>query len=353
MKSPRQSLVIAALLLLASLLLAACVEPGPGAGQPTPTSAPPSESTATPAPPTPAATPTSDLPATVIALRELLARQLQLSGPEALEVVSWEEVEWPSACLGVEGEMDQVVCAQVVTPGYKVIFADGDRQYELHSNKDGSSVVVAAAPEVELGQEILDWRGVNAQGECVLVTIDAEGKVSWGLCRGARLGAAFAEQRHTAEWELLQDSFGVFIADGPDGSLKFNGRAQGPRELPVKSLIAFARQVWHEQQAGRGEPAWGQALRWTTDCDRLELFHSGIYYAQVCESAKPGIAPQLLTVEQFNEFYSWNERYAPFELAVAEASGGGTLAFSGTGAEAADATVQDVIAAWAVKLATP
>jgi len=57
----------------------------------------------------------------------------------AVQLVSSKAIEWPDACLGVAQK--DVVCAQVITPGYSFLFAAKGRQYEYHTNQDGSQVM--------------------------------------------------------------------------------------------------------------------------------------------------------------------------------------------------------------------
>lgn len=80
------------------------------------------------------------IPGAVSRAREILAAHLEVS-EDAIQLVSFSSVEWPDACLGIqrEGQM----CAQVITPGYRVIFEANGQQYELHTNEDGSSVGIA------------------------------------------------------------------------------------------------------------------------------------------------------------------------------------------------------------------
>ena len=57
---------------------------------------------------------------------------------DAVELVSFEAAEWGDACLGIH--TPGIVCAQVITPGYRVILSANSTQYELHTNQSGSSV---------------------------------------------------------------------------------------------------------------------------------------------------------------------------------------------------------------------
>jgi predicted small lipoprotein YifL len=58
--------------------------------------------------------------------------------PEDLEVVDVEQREWSDACLGLAepGEM----CAQVITPGWKVTLRGGGETYVVHANEDGTAI---------------------------------------------------------------------------------------------------------------------------------------------------------------------------------------------------------------------
>ena len=71
------------------------------------------------------------------AVREALARQLGLD-PLAIQLVETAPVDWPDACLGLPAAGES--CAEVVTPGFRVIVETGGSSYEFHTNRDGSLV---------------------------------------------------------------------------------------------------------------------------------------------------------------------------------------------------------------------
>jgi hypothetical protein len=64
-------------------------------------------------------------------------------GSDLIEVVSIEQVDWPDACLGfpVQGEM----CAEVITPGYRIILSSAGQEYEVHTDSSGASVRLESA----------------------------------------------------------------------------------------------------------------------------------------------------------------------------------------------------------------
>jgi hypothetical protein len=75
--------------------------------------------------------PLEEYPEPVQAAVADLAERLGLE-PGEIEVVEVEPVDWPDACLGAA--LEREVCAQVVTPGYRVVLSAGDREYEYHTD---------------------------------------------------------------------------------------------------------------------------------------------------------------------------------------------------------------------------
>lgn len=97
-----------------------------------------------PAPNTPASDTPGELPLSGRA-RETLAKQLGTS-PADIRLVQSEPVQWSDACLGAPkpGEM----CAQVITPGYRLLFDTPQGPYEVHTDERGVSFRIVPA---ELG----------------------------------------------------------------------------------------------------------------------------------------------------------------------------------------------------------
>ncbi len=76
-------------------------------------------------------------PAAVFAARADLVQRLQVD-VDTIGLVSVEHVDWPDACMGIE--TPGVMCAQIITPGYKVVLEAEGKQYEYHTNESGSVV---------------------------------------------------------------------------------------------------------------------------------------------------------------------------------------------------------------------
>jgi len=76
-------------------------------------------------------------PEAALAARGDLAQRLKID-PDTIQLVSVEHVDWPDACMGIQ--QPGVMCAQVITSGYKVILEANGQQYEYHTNENGSVV---------------------------------------------------------------------------------------------------------------------------------------------------------------------------------------------------------------------
>ncbi len=121
------------LVLLATLLLAACG--APSTAPIVPTSPPSVLPTVPPSPLNPGGDASTSGQAAAVAnsLNDLAAR-LTIAA-SAITVASVEAVDWPNACLGIE--TPGIMCALVITPGYRVILEANGQQYEYHTNAGG------------------------------------------------------------------------------------------------------------------------------------------------------------------------------------------------------------------------
>jgi hypothetical protein len=115
------------LIIACGLLVVGCV-PLPSSSAPEPATP-----TRTGTPPKPTETP---IPAAVAA-QAALATKLGVA-EDQITIVSVERVEWPDACLGAatEGEL----CAQVITPGYRIVLETGGKEYEAQTDESGQVV---------------------------------------------------------------------------------------------------------------------------------------------------------------------------------------------------------------------
>lgn len=79
-------------------------------------------------------------PQAVMEAATWLSQELGVS-VEDIEIVEFEQVEWPDACLGVPQEGQ--ACAQVITPGFRVSLEVNGQSYELRSDQEGKLIIQA------------------------------------------------------------------------------------------------------------------------------------------------------------------------------------------------------------------
>jgi hypothetical protein len=76
-------------------------------------------------------------PAAALSAAADLAQRLKID-IDTIKLVSVEQIDWPDACMGIQ--QPGVMCAQVITSGYKVVLEANGQQYEYHTNETGSVV---------------------------------------------------------------------------------------------------------------------------------------------------------------------------------------------------------------------
>jgi hypothetical protein len=73
----------------------------------------------------------------VAAARTFLATELGVD-PLTIQPVDVAAVNWPDTCLGLPA-IDEM-CAQVITPGFKIHLRVGDAIYELHTDQSAKEI---------------------------------------------------------------------------------------------------------------------------------------------------------------------------------------------------------------------
>lgn len=76
-------------------------------------------------------------PEAILAAVNSLAQSLGVDANQ-VQVVNFEQVEWPDACLGLP--QGDEACAQVLTPGFLVVLEVNGVQYEVRTDQTGTNV---------------------------------------------------------------------------------------------------------------------------------------------------------------------------------------------------------------------
>jgi len=130
---------------------------------------------------------------------------------DKITLVSTEAVDWPDGCLGVVDE--GLVCAQVITPGFRLILEANGRQVEYRTNEDGTHIRPATVA--------LTWkREGGLAGFCDYMTVYLSGEVHGSSCKQGQ----YTEQRlidvlfteENAKWDEWLKNYGNINIDASD-----------------------------------------------------------------------------------------------------------------------------------------
>lgn len=248
-------------------------------------------------------------------VRQTLMQQLQVDADE-IEIVSVEAVEWPDACLGVYNEDE--LCAQVITPGYRVILEAEGRTYEYHTNADGTSIRLAEGPEASIQDPLIHFE-TQADG-CTTAQIGTTG-VAFGPCGGVQMMGQLVVPERGDQLAYLVSTFAPFTAKTDVGTVDFYGRGTTePTPAQQRMIGEWSRYVVLEAQSGRSGASWGLAFAWHREggiagfCEDVTAYVTGQLYVTSCRGQEPQtIEARWLTADELEQIYAWQDRYAPFE----------------------------------------
>jgi hypothetical protein len=208
--------------------------------------------TRTPTPKKPTPTPTR--PATgpgAEAAIERLAANLDIPASD-ISVLRSEQVEFKNSCLDMV--VEEVPCAQVITPGYTVLLEADGVQYEYRTSRDGKRILPATPAMV--------WkREGGIAGFCDTLTVFLSGEVFASQCRPQaepKIGT-FAELLSAQEQKQFYGWRGKFAethldASDPKGvadqmivTLDLSGTgSQPPTQSEQQALFKFAQDLYQE-----------------------------------------------------------------------------------------------------------
>lgn len=159
----------------------------------------------TQATPTPQPTPTtaaqggmSTLP--VARAKSFLADKLNINA-ETIQLVDAQAVQWPDTCLGVQ--TPGIMCAFHVVDGFKITLSADGQTYEMHTNLDGSQIVlvpenatVLITPTVAVTPTVVPQTAVPSTSvppTAVLAPTTIPGAVRINFATGATAGTVEGE----------------------------------------------------------------------------------------------------------------------------------------------------------------
>jgi hypothetical protein len=179
-----------------------------------------------------------------------------------VSVVKNEVVEFSDGCLGVP--LQDVMCAQVITPGRIVVLEADGTQYEYHTNEDGSRIQPATLA--------LTWsREGGIVGFCDRLTVFLSGEIFGSQCKSQPEGTMGTFADLLTANERLQfndwiDKYGQTTLDASDPKgtadgmllvIELFGNGKGKPGKPVQQeIFTWAQEVFQELYKKSSEPVY-------------------------------------------------------------------------------------------------
>lgn len=299
----------------------------------------------------------ANLPPAVVKARQALAAALNLASELLVGVVSFEEVEWPDSCLGVSSP--DVLCAQVITPGYRVRLEVNGRQYEYHTSESGDRVaaVKLGPPSSDAQPALLVWQSPDEP--CRRIEIGARA-AAYGAC-DARMDTGPLQSNRLAELADRIAAYAPFQAETAAGTIAFQGRGDRPAApAEQRALAEWARLVLEEMQSGKSNADLGLALAWRRQggvagfCEELLIYRDGSGSATDCKLNAAGARALRLDAAQLEQLYAWLDGFRAIEYSHTDAATADAmtveLQLRGTGDRDAGETGRQALIDFAVEL---
>ena len=283
----------------------------------------------------------AQMQATIDALRTQVAAQLQVT-PAAVTVVAAKAMVWPDACLGAAGPEE--MCAQVLTPGYKITLAVDGQEYTYHTDAGPYWLRLVAGPTVDVGEPVIRWQGAVDNGSCQAAVIGAGG-VAYGYCGGAHFPGKFVSPARVAALNEFATRYAAFSAVTDWCEITFTGI--GPQVATFAEqtqLASWAQRLVMEAASGAtlGGMAWsGPEELGSDDTAKCATLQMGGGEATVWDCAG-NFETVKLNGGYLTRWLALQDRFASFVVETPTK----TLTFDGMGAEAGTVW-QQALLAWA------
>jgi len=248
--------------------------------------------------PTPTHIPVDLTPAQRAALTAL-ADQLSLTA-DKITLVSTEAVTWPDGCLGIVRM--GVLCTQAEVPGFKIILEADGKNYEFHTNQDGSIVMLAegaqdsaAVEDIEIKQLVANL-GLKKSDISVVSNTTIEFN---DACMGVAMETVMCAQVVTPGHIVVLEAKGV--------QYEFHTDANGSRIQPASLAM-----VWKREGGIAGF------------CDTMTVFRSGEVYTSQCKpqpEGQMGTFASLLSSSEQEQFADWLAQFGEAHLDASDPAG--------------------------------
>jgi len=234
---------------------------------------------------------------------------------DQIKLISTEAVTWPDGCLGVTRM--GMMCTQAVVDGFRIILEAEGKQYEYHTNQDGSAVVqaVLSTSSSAVEEMVRDQLASNLGIDKDKISIVSDEAVEFpDSCLGVAMENIMCAQMVTPGRIIVLEYAGV-------------------------------QYEYHVSEDGSTIQPATLALTWRRDggiagfCDSITVFLSGEIYGNQCKS-QPNESmktfAEILSVKERQQFADWMKKYGQVKIDASDPQGVSdrmtvTLAFYGAG----------------------
>lgn len=312
------------------ILITACstpLQPTPAAtGQP---SAMPTQ----PALPTPTNGTADPLPTFIPAVQRFAAEKFNAAAPQ-VNIKKIEPVQWPDACLGAAKPGE--ICAQVITPGYRLQVEINGKLYELHTD-NGSQVRLAGTPDASstpianlppVAQAARLWLVDRLKVDLNAIQIISVTPEDWP---DGCLGVRKANEMCTS---IIVPGYRIIVTvNGKNMELRTN--QDGKAIVIADPMLQVSKP--HFPAIENVQLTWKSSDK---DCLQLQLREDRAAFGSCTGLLKLG---PITNPESIKELAAWVAQYQPFSAETPA----GALTFFGAGSEQADPAQQRAMAEWA------
>ncbi len=201
---------------------------------------------------------------------------------DTIKIVSTDVVTWPDGCLGVQ--KIGVMCTQAEVPGFNIILEADGKQYEMHTNVNGSIVVpfeeaLSGSAEEIVIKQLAKNLGLKESD----ISVVSNSEVEFGdSCLGVSMPEVMCAQVVTPGRSIVLEANGM--------QYEYHVSADGTRIQPATLAI-----TWKREGGIAGF------------CDNLTIFLSGEVYGNQCKAQPNGTQGILRNLVSRSEFDLFNK----------------------------------------------
>ncbi len=256
-----------------------------------------------------------------------LSRTLNLPADQ-ISVVSTDAVTWPDGCMGIQ--RIGVMCMRGPVPGFKIVLQANGKQYEFHTNEDGTSVLpvgglqASSSAEDAAKKQLASMQGIDPNQISVVSDADVEWPDS---CLGVAQEGIMCAQIVTPGHLIVLEASNV--------QYEYHTNSDGSEIQPASMLISWKRD--------------GGIAGF---CDEMTIYLSGEIHASSCNQTKDTSMKDLFTASDQLQLDNWSAKFGNVLVDLSDPKGAAdamtrTMTFNGNGTGQPSQADQQALYNWA------